>query len=139
MASLATMRDGLRANLGRVTGCQISAYLLSNPSPPTLMVYAGATEYDKAFGRGLDRHVLIVQGLAGVVSDLAAQKVIEAWRATAGAQSVKAAVEHDRTLGGSVSDLRVTEVSEDRVYQPEGKGPYIGCEWTVEVLAVGTT
>lgn len=138
MTVIADIREGLRANLAPITGCQVSAYLLSNPTPPVLMIYPGPTDYDLAMGRGLDRWTLTIQALTGLVTDIGAQQLLDQWRASTGARSVKAQAESDKTLGGAASSTRVISVTGDSIYTPDGKGPYLGCEWTVEVLATGT-
>lgn len=48
----------------------------------------------------------------------------------AGERSVKALLEADRTLGGSVEDLMVVANSGYRLY-PSPEGPQLGAEWTV--------
>lgn len=133
----AAVRAGLKTNLSAIKATQVSAYLLSNPSPPTLMVMAGPTQFDQAMGRGVDRWTLVVQGITGLASDQSAQQKLDEWRRGSGATSVKAAIESDKTLGGTCQNLLVTQVSGDNIYSPDGKGPYLGCEWTVEVLGTG--
>lgn len=133
---MAAIREALRAALRTIPGCQVSAYLLANPTLPSLMITAGEVEYDTAMARGLDTWTLLVQGMVALTTDEGQQKQLDKWRASSGAESVKAAVESDRTLGGVVQDARVVMVSEDRVY---GIDPNLrlGCEWTVRVLATG--
>lgn len=47
--------------------------------------------------------------------------------------TVKDRVEADKTLGGVVDDLHVTEVSGEQLYT-RGGSTFLGCEWTVRVL-----
>lgn len=135
--TLTQIREGLAANLAAIDGCQVSAYMLSNPTPPTVHVYPGDIDYDLAMHRGLDKWTLTVQAFVGMVSDQGAQVKLDAFLAPSGATSVKAAVESDKTLGGLVSDLQVVSCSGYRVYARESGGPVLGAEWTVEVLASG--
>ena len=66
------------------------------------------------------------------------QKQLDAMLASAGTGSVKAAVEDDPTLDGTVENVRVVEVSGYRMYPfPNSSAPLLGAEWLVEVLARG--
>lgn len=136
--TLTQIREGIAANLATLQGCQVSAYMLANPTPPTVHVYPGDIEYDLAMGRGLDKWTLTVQAFVGTVSDQGSQVKLDAFLAPSGALSVKSAVESDQTLGGLVSDLQVVSCSGYRVYAREsGHPPVLGAEWSVEVLATG--
>lgn len=143
--TLAQIREGLALNLtAAITDAQVSAYMLSQPTPPALHVYPGsfgagqAIEYDIAFHRGLDRWHLIIQAFVGAVGDKGPQLLLDQFMAPAGGKSVKAAVEADRQLGGLVQDTVVTSCTGYRTYVAEGRPPVLGCEWAVEVLATGT-
>ena len=57
MASLTDLREGLAATLASITGLQQSAYLLSNPTPPTAEVQPGPVDYDLTMKRGLDKWI----------------------------------------------------------------------------------
>src|SRR3989304_8197476 len=117
MATVAEIREGLRANLATITGCQVSAYMLSQPTTPCLYVVPGDIEFDQAMQRGMDRWTFRVVALAGLASDIGAQKKLDEFLAPSGATSVKAAGEADRTLGGVVDALRVTAPTGSRPYR----------------------
>ena len=76
------------------------------------------------------RIILIVSRVA----EKQAQKNLDAYCATTGSSSIKAAIEGDKTLGGSVFDCRVTEM---RNYGqiPVGDVTYLGCEFVVLTYA----
>lgn len=135
--TLAEIREGIAANLAVLTGCQVSAYMLSNPTPPTIHVYPTDVEYDLAMGRGLDKWKLTVQAFVGLSTDIGAQAKLDEFLAPSGSQSVKAAIEADRTLGGSVADATAVSCTGYRVYVREGGGPVLGAEWLVEVRVSG--
>jgi len=138
MATVAALRSGLNTRLATISNVQTSAYMLSAPTPPYLEVAAvEEIEYDGAMGRGLDTYRFIVRGYAGLVSDRGAQVKLDEFLASTGSTSVKAAIEGDRTLGGACSDLQVERVDGYQVYAAEGRGPFLGAEWTVRVLATG--
>jgi hypothetical protein len=142
MADLTTMRTGLAANLSTLTGIQVSPYMLANPTPPTIHLYpggpAGDIEYDLAMARGLDQWTFTVQAFVALAADIGSQVKLDQFIAPSGAQSVKAALESDDTLGGTVASVQVVSCSGYRIYVAEGRGPMIGAEWHVEILATGT-
>lgn len=109
-----------------------SAYGLSNPAPPCAMVTMGATEFDEAMGGGADGLTLEVSVLIGLQSEVEAQKAMDALRGR-GANSLKALLESDPTLGGIVDDLRVTKAAGDARVLLE-TGPALGAAWTVYAL-----
>jgi hypothetical protein len=139
MADLAAIREGLRANLAAITGCQVSAYMLSNPTTPSLQVN-GPDEiiYDLSMQRGLDQMTVVVQGLVGSPTDIGRQVVLDQWLAPTGAKSVKAAIEADHTLGGLVAGTRVARVSGYRVYVLPNQGATLGAEWFVDIHNPGS-
>jgi len=134
VATLAQIREGLATNLREITGCQVSAYMLSQPTTPCLYVVPGDIEFDQAMQRGMDRWTFRVVALAGLASDIGAQKKLDEFLAPSGATSVKAAVEADRTLGGVVDDLRVTAATGYRTYGQPGGQVHLGVEFTVDVI-----
>jgi len=138
MADLALIRAGLAANLG-VLGIQnTSAYMLANPTPPSVHVFPAGVEYDLAMARGLDHWTLTVQLFVALSADIGSQVNLDRYLASSGALSVKAAIESDPTLGGSCADASVTSCSGYRQFVSEGRPPYLGVDWTVEVYATGT-
>lgn len=139
MADMAQIREGLRANLAAIDGCQVSAYILEQPTPPTLMV-VGPDEvtYDLSMHRGLDHLIIVVQGLVGSPSDVGRQKTLDKWLAPTGATSVKAAVESDITLGGLSVAARVARVSGYRIYPLPNSGATLGAEWFVAIHNPGS-
>lgn len=146
MADMAALRAGLAANLAPVSGVQESAYLLTNPSPPAAEIEPAKIRYDEAFRRGLDILTFVVRVFVTFSSDLGAQMKLDAFMASSGPMSIKAAIESNPTLGGAADDLRVTECSGYKIFTREittaagrgsAGGPMIGAEWTVEVYVEG--
>lgn len=137
MTSLTDIREGLAANLATISGLQQSAYLLSNPTPPAAEVQPDEVEYDRSFQRGTDRWQLIVRCFVGATSDVGAQKRLDRMLASSGADSVKQALESDRTLGGAADDVRVVRCTGYRIFARDGGASVLGAEWTVQVLAQG--
>lgn len=135
MADLSDIREGIAVNLRLIPSVQVSAYMLGNPTPPSIEVMPDETDYDKTFQRGTDRWFLKVRAFVGKPSDIGAQKRLDEMLASSGPLSVKANIEVDCTLDGVVDDLRVTKCSGYRTY---GQQPgVLGAEWVVEVWADG--
>lgn len=136
MASLTAIREALAANLDTIPHVQVSAYLLSRPNPPCLVVQPASTTYDLAGQRGMDSWRLTVRAYVGAVSDRGAQKRLDRLLAGSGPESVKQAIESDAQLGGAAMDLHVKRLDAYRLYDLGGQ-PLLGAEWEVEVLASG--
>ena len=135
---MAELRVALAANLDTITDTQVSAYMLSNPTPPVIHLFPAAVEYDLAMRRGLDKVILTVQAFVGFTTDIGAQKRLDLMLQSAGATSVKAAAESDKTLGGKAQDLRVIAMSGYKVFVVAGRPDVLGAEWNIEILATGT-
>jgi hypothetical protein len=137
VADLADIRAGLAANLAAVAlveDCQISPYMLDNPSPPTLMVVGpDVVDFDLAMHRGLDHWTIVVQGFAGSPVDKGRQLRLDKW--LEGPASVKDAIESDVTLGGIVPGVRVVRIEAYRDYViDQGKRVLFGAAWFVDVF-----
>lgn len=137
MTELGDIREGLAINLAVIEDTQVSAYMLNELFAPAIEVVPGKTEYDQSFRRGIDRWVLRIRAFTGMPSDIGAQKNLDLMLASAGAKSVKAAIESDSTLGGVAAGLRVTQCTGYRVFERPGSGAMLGAEWEVEVWAEG--
>lgn len=136
--SIATVRAGLAANLSRIADVQVSAYVLSEPTPPTLQIRSGEITYDRAMGRGLDEATMIVQALVAFSSDGGSQAQLDGLMAPNGATSVKAAVESDLTLGGACDQVHVVSCSGTQLATIAGVAVLMA-EWTCIVYMNGAT
>jgi hypothetical protein len=142
MGALTDMREGLRANLATITDLQVSAYMLSSPTPPSAHVVpggdAGDIDYDQAMGRGLDLWRFTVQAFVGLPTDQGAQVLLDTFMEPSGPQSVKEALESDCTLGGAADDLHVVSCTGYKQFVFEGRPPLLGAGWHVHVYANGS-
>lgn len=121
------------ATLATAQGFQTRTYA-GTPTPPTIEVFAFETiEYDVAMHRGGDQVDAVIR--AYVANGLAegAQIKLDQLVASSGSTSVKAAIESDLTLGGTVDDLRVTRCVSGLVFN----GTVIGAEWEVQIETTG--
>jgi hypothetical protein len=131
MATVSGIRAGIAANLASVTGLRVSATMLDAPRPPVAMVYPDTIDFDLNARRGADTFTFIVFVLVGRADDRTAQNRLDGF--VSGPNSVKAAIEADRTLGGAADTCRVTSM---RNYQQVSVGEtvYLGVEFEVEVV-----
>jgi hypothetical protein len=126
------IRTNLAEQIGQITGLRSSANFLDAPRPPVALVLPERIEYDLNANRGADTYVFTVQVIVTRANDRAAQVALDQF--TVGHDSVKQAIESDRTLGGSADTCRVTEL---RNYGQVTIGDvvYLGFELEVEVVA----
>lgn len=132
MATISELRQGIADNLSSIYGLRVSPTMLDAPRPPVAMVYPDTVEYDLNANRGADTFTFIVYVLVGRADDRTAQNRLDAY--VVGPDSVKAAIEADRTLGGAADTLRVTSMEN---YQQVSIGDtvYLAVEFMVEVVA----
>lgn len=132
MSRFGDIRAGLVASLSSL-GLQGSGYLLASPTPPTIEVFPGQTEYDSVFQRGMDEVVFIVRIVVSMTLDQASQMTLDNYLDPTGTSSVKALLEADRTLGGVVKDLRVEEATGHQRSTVEAK-EQLSADWSVRIF-----
>lgn len=135
--TLAQIRQGLAANLSALANVQVSPYMLANPTPPCVHLWPTAVNYDLTAQRGYDRWMFTVQAFVAIAADIGSQVLLDQFIAPSGAQSIKARLESNPTLGGLVDDVSVTNFENYQVYVREGGSPVLGANWIVEILAAG--
>jgi hypothetical protein len=104
-------------------------------SPPIAVVMPASITYDLAFARsGGDEYEFSVMVIVGRVDERMAQNKLDAYCSGTGAQSIKAAIESNRTLGGAAFDCRVTSL---RSYSQVSVADvtYLSAEFAVQVIA----
>jgi hypothetical protein len=137
-ATLAEIRAGLETALAAIPDVNTSAYMNDSPNDLTLQVM-GPENVDYLLAmRGLNRFTMIVQAFSGSPDQQAAQENLDAWIAPTGANSVKAAIEADISLGGVVEAATVTRSSGYRVYDfPNQGGRMLGTEFFIDIVNTG--
>jgi len=133
-ATLAQIRSGLVANLSSL-GIQSTGYMLAEPMAPTIECFPGSVSYDATFGRGMDMVNFVVRVTVTVALDVPAQQLLDTFLAPSGANSVKTLIEADKTLGGTVKSLQVTEATGYRIAETKNGGIALSCDWAVEGYA----
>lgn len=134
MASLSTIRDGLKTRLATIAGLEVYDVVPDQANVPCAMV--GPPEritFDSVMQRGADEYLIPIRILVNR-SDLgSAQDALDGYLAGAGATSVKAAIEGDVTLGGAVDTTRVKEARNYGAFEV-GEITYLGVEFLTEVI-----
>lgn len=134
MANITTIRQRLATNLGTIPGLRASAELIDNPTPPIAVINLDSIDYHGAMQNGLTTYNFVVTVIVGRAAEREMQRKLDAYCQPTGAQSVKAAIESNRSLSGEVFDLIVVSSS------PSGNitindQTYLAAEFTVTVFA----
>ena len=131
---ISDIRDGLATNLATVPGLRVAGELIDNPSPPIALVSLDSIEYDQAYQRGLNLLTFTITVIVGRAAERTAQRKLDGYIQLTGDQSVKLAVESDRTLSGACQDLRVTTAGSIGSIKINDQ-TYLAAEFTVTVYA----
>ena len=135
MANVSDLRNGLATNLATISGLRTAATVPDQINPPVAVVIPTSITYDTAFARtGGDEYEFSVMVIVGRVDERMAQNKLDAYCSGTGSQSIKAAIESDRTLGGKAFDCRVTSL---RNYNQVSVADvtYLAAEFVVQVYA----
>lgn len=129
--------DGLAANGRAIPGLICLAYPPdSAPDPPCLFPAGADTDFDQAHGRGQDRLDITMTLLLSRVDDLTRSSLQAGYMSGSGDYSLKAQLSRDRTLGGACSDMRVTSIKGQRIYELAGVR-YLGASVALFVIGRG--
>lgn len=131
---MAELRAGLKANLdATITGAQVSAYGLSQPTPPGIQIRPGRTDWHKAMGGVQNVRSFVVQAFVAYSSDIGAQVLLDEWLDPTGPQSIAAALTSDRTLGGKAAGLVLGDQEAPGIVDRASGGQLLVAEFPVEV------
>lgn len=130
MALLSDLRTGLATNLATISGLRTAATMPDNPNPPIAIIVPSSISFDDTFQRGMQTYSFTCLVIVGRADERTAQNKLDAYCASTGTQSIKLAVESDKTLGGKAFDVRLTEM---RNYGQIviGEVTYLSAEFTV--------
>jgi len=110
MASITELRAGIKTNLATINGLRVSDYQPDSINPPVAIVFPVSLNYDETFHRGMQTYTFSVQVIVGRVSERTGQSTIDSYCSSTGTNSIKLAIESDKTLAGKAFDLRVTDM-----------------------------
>lgn len=131
---LSELKQGLADRLKTVPGLRVAAQIPEQVNPPMAVVTRSAVSYHQDMRGGLSEWTMQVQCLAGRMADQQAQRTIDAWLNWEGTQSIRSAIEADRTLGGACQTLIVTDAEALTSIQV-GDSEYLGVIFNVTVYA----
>ena len=110
MASISELRAGIKTNLATINGLRVSDFQPDNINPPVAIVFPVSLNFDETFHRGMQTYTFAVQVIVGRQSERSGQNSIDAYCSSTGTNSIKLAIESDKTLSGKAFDLRVTDM-----------------------------
>ena len=133
MASISDIRAGIAPNLATITGLRTAAEIPDNPNPPVAIVSLDSVNYDRAYAKGLVEYNFTVTVIVGRSAERIAQRALDTYIST-GANSIKNAIELDKSLGGKAYDCRVASLNSIGSIQLNDN-TYLAADFTVTVLA----
>jgi hypothetical protein len=128
------LQNALATALATIPGLRVADHLPEQVAPPMAVIQLQSVTYHRAMGGGLSEWRYVVSLIAGRMGDRAAQTQMDGWLSYAGVQSVRAAVEADKTLDGNASTLIVDEMVSVRPLSI-GDAAYTTCEFNITVHA----
>lgn len=138
MASLAAIRTALVSTItSTVSGINGYDTVPGTINTPAFLVVPRSTDFQKAFGRGIDTYSFDVIVLVSRADDGLAQDALDPFINGFGSSSIRAALFATRDLGVDV-DASVTGMSDYGGQYDIGGVTYVGARLNVEVLTSGT-
>lgn len=137
MTSVSAIRDGIKDRLTLISGLQAHDTVPGNITPPAAVVRRRQTSFDSTMARGSDDYQFTVTLLVSQASWEHGQDNLDDYLASSGSLSIKATIEGDMSLGGTVDFVRVASAGEDSIVEYNGV-PYIAVDFTLEVTADGS-
>lgn len=132
--SITNLRNGLATNLATISGLRTAAEIPDNPSPPIAVVQLQSVDYDGAFQQGMTTYNFLVSVIVGRPAEREAQRRLNAFASSTGDQSIKLAIQSDRTLGGNAFDVRVVTMTNIGAVLL-GEATYLAADFVVTVYA----
>lgn len=124
----------IQTALTTIDGLRTTPFLSDSVNPPVAMVGIQDVDYHGAFSSGDVQHTFTVYLILSRASDRAGIQAMESYMSNDGAQSIRAAIEVDTTLGDVVDASQVT-ASGPPASISIGGVPYISVPFTVVVHA----
>ena len=132
--SASDIHSGLAIALGTVPGLRVADHLPEQINPPVAVIQLQSVTYHRSMQGGVSEWSFLVALVAGRMGDRAAQVQLDGWIAYSGAQSIRAAIESDPTLGGKCQTLIVADMVAVRPLTL-GDASYLSTEFNVSIHA----
>ena len=132
-ATIRQIRHALADQLQAAIGFQCSAYVLANPTPPTIQIRPGPRKAHLAFGPVASAHStrdFVVQAIVQHVNDAGSQDLLDEFLDSG---AIDAALESDNTLGGLVNGLECMGDGGYQILVTGDNRALLTSEWTVTV------
>ena len=131
--SISQIRTALATNLSTITGLRTAAEIPDLPNPPIAVVSLDSVNYDQAFAKGMTSYTFTITVIVGRSAEREAQRKLDGY-ITPGANSVKNAIESNKTLGGYAYDCRVVSMNSVGSVTISDT-TYLAADFTVTVIA----
>jgi hypothetical protein len=109
VATISQVSEGIKTRLLTVSGLRVLDYMPDTVNPPLAFINLTKIEYHRAFGAGGVQFTYTVGVVVGRVSERSGQARLDDYMSYSGAQSIRAALEGDLTLGGVVDSLILSD------------------------------
>jgi hypothetical protein len=130
MATIAQIRDGLKARLDTIPGLRAHATMPDVLTGPAAVVSRRSTTFGTTMDGESDDLTCAVTLFIQYTGERVAQTSLDTYLGPTGANSVKAAVDGDPTLGGVVDYAEVVSAERDRIVE------WAGIKWLAADLVV---
>jgi hypothetical protein len=131
--SITQIRSALATNLGTIPGLRTAAEIPDLPNPPIAVVSLDSVTYDQAYAKGMTTYTFTVTVIVGRSAEREAQRKLDGY-ISPGANSVKNAIESNKTLGGYAYDCRVVSMNSVGSVTISDT-TYLAADFTVTVIA----
>jgi hypothetical protein len=131
--SISQIRTALATNLATIPGLRTASEIPDLPNPPIAVVSLDSVNYDQSFAKGMTNYTFTITVIVGRTAEREAQRKLDAY-ITPGANSVKNAIESNKTLGGYAYDCRVVSMNSVGSVTISDT-TYLAADFTVTVIA----
>jgi hypothetical protein len=131
--SITQIRSALATNLATISGLRTAAEIPDLPNPPIAVVSLDSVTYDQAYAKGMTTYTFTITVIVGRSAEREAQRKLDGY-ITPGANSVKNAIESNKTLGGNAYDCRVVSMNSVGSVTISDT-TYLAADFTVTVIA----
>jgi hypothetical protein len=131
--SITQIRSALATNLATISGLRTAAEIPDLPNPPIAVVSLDSVTYDQAYAKGMTNYTFTITVIVGRSAEREAQRKLDGY-ISPGANSVKNAIESNKTLGGYAYDCRVVSMNSVGSLTISDT-TYLAADFTVTVIA----
>lgn len=132
-ATVSQAAAGLREQLRQIPGLRVVDNLPDQVNPPMAVMSVTDVTFHRAFSGGDPIYQFVVTLIVARASERVAQDRLDAYTSFDGAQSVRAAIEADQTLGGIVSTSVVDRAGNIQTVTLADNVNYLAVDFTVIV------